>query len=126
MHAYRQVANHGGVAAADPHGLIVMLLDGALERISAARGCMQRGAHAEKNALLHRAVSIVDELRNSLDLKQGEVAVNLDRLYEYVCGQLLQANIGNRADCLDVAAAILNDIRAAWVAIGPEARRVAR
>ena len=38
--AYQSVAAHGGVAAADPHRLIVMLMDGALERIAQARGCI--------------------------------------------------------------------------------------
>ncbi len=41
--AYRSVAAHSGVAAADPHRLIVMLMDGALERIGSARGAMDHG-----------------------------------------------------------------------------------
>ncbi len=40
--AYRSVAAHSGVAAADPHRLIVMLMDGALKRIGAARGAMEQ------------------------------------------------------------------------------------
>ena len=36
--AYSSASAHGGVAAADPHRVIVMLMDGALERISTARG----------------------------------------------------------------------------------------
>ena len=56
--AYQSTAAHGGVAAADPHRLIVMLMDGALERIATARGCMQRGETTEKARLLNRAVSM--------------------------------------------------------------------
>ena len=52
--AYQSVAAHGGVAAADPHRLIVMLMDGALERIAQARGCMQHGATGDKNGLLSK------------------------------------------------------------------------
>ena len=69
--AYSSAQAHGGVAAADPHRLIVMLLDGAIERISTARGCMARGDTSEKARLINRAVSIIGELRNSLDLKAG-------------------------------------------------------
>jgi flagellar protein FliS len=35
--AYQSVATHGGVAATDPHGLVLMLMDGALERLGRAR-----------------------------------------------------------------------------------------
>ena len=70
--AYRSTSVHSGVAASDPHRLIVMLMDGALERIATARGLMQNGGGAaEKAQLLHRAVAIIDELRNSLNFKAG-------------------------------------------------------
>ena len=69
--AYRSTAVHSGVDAADPHRLIVMLMDGALERIATARGLMKHGGGAEKAQLLHRAVAIIDELRNSLEFQGG-------------------------------------------------------
>src|SRR5262245_663758 len=95
--AYNSVSAHGGVAAADPHRLIVMLMDGALERITTARGCMARGETAEKARLLNRAISIVAELRSSLDMKAGgQIAMNLNELYDYMCRRLLQATSENR------------------------------
>ena len=95
--AYQTVATHGGVAASDPHGLIVMLLDGALERIAAARGFMANGMQAEKGRLIGRAVAIVDELRISLDgARGGELARNLEALYDYIGRQLMRANAENR------------------------------
>ena len=58
--AYQMVATHGGVNEADPHRLIVMLMDGALARIAQARGCMERKAPAaEKSVHLQRALAIV-------------------------------------------------------------------
>ena len=81
--AYRSASVHSGVDAADPHRLVVMLMDGALERIATARGLMSNGTGgAERAQLLHRAVAIIDELRNSLNFKAGELAHNLDALYE--------------------------------------------
>lgn len=121
--AYHSVAAHGGVAAADPHRLIVMLLDGALERIAAARGCIERGATIEKARTIHRAVALVDELRNSLDLEAGgAIAANLDDIYAYVCRQLLRASLENRTASLMEAAGLLREIRGAWIALAPEAR----
>jgi len=121
--AYQSAAAHGGVAASDPHRLIVMLLDGALERISTARGCMQRKETAEKARLINRAVSIVGELRNSLDLRKGgQIAANLAELYDYICRRLLLATTENKVEMLDEVSSLLHEIRGAWLAIAPEAR----
>ena len=121
--AYQSAAAHGGVAASDPHRLIVMLMDGALERIAAARGCMQRKETAEKARLINRAVSIVGELRNSLDLRSGgQIAANLAELYDYICRRLLLATTENKVEMLDEVSSLLHEIRSAWLAIAPEAR----
>ena len=120
--AYQMVATHGSVTEADPHRLIVMLMDGALSRIAQARGCMDRKATAEKSAHLQRAIAILDELRCSLDLKQGELAHNLDRLYDFMGRQLLQAHVEDRSELLDRTGALLQEIRGAWLALPPAAR----
>jgi flagellar protein FliS len=121
--SYHSVATHSGVAAADPHRLIVMLMDGALERIAQARGCIDRRSTAEKARLLHRAVAIVDELRNSLDHSQGgQIAENLDRLYEYMCSKLMSASVDNSLDALDEVSTLLHDVRSAWLALPMSAR----
>lgn len=122
--AYQSAAAHGGVAAADPHRLIVMLMDGALERIQTARGCIARGDAAEKARLLNRAVSIVGELRGSLDMKNGgQIAVNLSELYDYMARRLLKATSENRVELLDEVSGLLNEIRSAWVSIVPQRAR---
>jgi flagellar secretion chaperone FliS len=122
--AYSSAQAHGGVAAADPHRLIVMLLDGAIERISTARGCMTRGETSEKARLINRAVSIIGELRNSLDPKAGgQLAANLGELYDYMGRRLLKATAENRVELLDEVNKLLHEIRTAWVAIPSEARK---
>jgi flagellar protein FliS len=126
--AYRSASVHSGVDAADPHRLIVMLMDGALERIATARGLMTHGGGAEKAQLLHRAVAIIDELRNSLDFKAGgALSHNLDALYEYMCTRLMQANAQNKPEWLDEVSRLLGEIRGAWLQIPQQGRaQVAR
>jgi flagellar protein FliS len=122
--AYSSAQAHGGVAAADPHRLIVMLMDGALERIATARGCLTRGETAEKARLINRTVSIIGELRSSLDPKAGgQVATNLGELYDYMSRRLLKATAENRVELLDEVAKLLHEIRTAWVASPNEARK---
>jgi flagellar protein FliS len=121
--AYQAVATHGGVASADPHGLVVMLMDGALERIAKARGCIRNGARGEKAQFIQAAVRIVDELRCSLDLGAGgPIAANLDDLYDYMSRQLIKANASDRIETLDEVSHLLGEIRSAWIALPADAR----
>lgn len=120
--AYQTVATHGGVAAADAHGLILMLLDGALSRIAQARGCAERGRAAERVAHLNRTLGIIGELRASLLSGSSPIADNLERLYEYMARQILQAHVDTRPELLDRVSALLQEIRSAWAAIPAEQR----
>jgi flagellar protein FliS len=121
--AYRSTSVHTGVAASDPHRLIVMLMDGALERIATARGLMQHGGGTEKAPLLHRAVAIIDELRNSLNFKVGgNISQNLDALYDYMCVRLMQASTANKPEWLDEVSRLLGEVRAAWLALPVQSR----
>jgi flagellar protein FliS len=116
--AYQSVAVHGGLAADDPHHMTLMLMDGALERLNAARGCMERDDTGQKAQLLHRVISIIAELRGSLDHRQGgPLAHNLDDLYEYMARQLMRANVENRVGLLEEVISLLGEIRSAWVAV---------
>ncbi len=101
-----------------------MLVDGALERIALARGRIQHQELTEKNRLLSAAVMIIDELKNSLNLKAGGViAANLDDLYDYMSRQLISANLQNNVETLDEVTHLLREIRSAWVLLPPEARQ---
>ncbi len=122
LSAYQSVAAHGGVAAADPHKLIMMLLDGALTRIAQAKVCGERGEKIAKSTHLQRALAIIGELRASLDLSQGPLARNLDDLYDYITRQLLIGQATSDPKVLTGASSILVEIRGAWAALPVEAR----
>ncbi len=116
--AYRSVAAHSGVAAADPHRLILMLMDGALERISAARVAIEHGDAESRNRLIQRTVAIFEELRASLNMEAGGVlATNMADLYEYSVRQLWRANGEGRDDLLEEVSRLLREIRSAWAEV---------
>ncbi len=106
------------VEEASPHRLIQLLFEGALQRIAVAKGLIQRREIEEKGNNISRAITIVGGLRASLDMSQGEIAQNLDNLYEYIERRLLEANLKNDELILDEVSSLLRDIKVSWDAIG--------
>ncbi|WP_421683857.1 flagellar export chaperone FliS [Stutzerimonas urumqiensis] len=123
MAAMRQYQNVGlkvQVNEADPHKLIQMLMQGGLDRIAQAKGALERGALAEKGELISKAIGIVGGLRSALDKSVGgELAENLDRLYDYMTMRLFEASRGNDAAKLDEVAGLLREVKSGWDAIAP-------
>lgn len=121
--AYQSNAVHGGVAAADPHGLVLMLMNSAVERLTTARGCIERRETVQKAKLLHSCVRILGELRGTLNVAEGgAIAENLSELYDYMSRRLLRANVENNVACINEVLSLLGEIRSAWAAIGPQVR----
>ncbi len=115
---YIKQSVQGGIESATPHRLIQMLMEGALEKIAAAKFNMEQNETAKKGENISVAISIIDGLRVSLDKPTGgEIAQNLDDLYEYMGHILLQANLKNDMNLLDEVSKLLNEIKGAWDAI---------
>ena len=98
-----------------------MLLNGALESITRARGAMMKQQIEAKCAAIGKAISIIDEgLKTSLNLTEGgDLAQRLNDLYAYITTRLTQANLRNDPAALEECVNLLTPIRDAWVAIAP-------
>ncbi len=118
--AYANVGVETGVSAASPHQLIVMLFEGALVAVSTGLHNMKIGNIPGKGQAISKAIMIIDSgLRASLDKKGGgEIATNLDALYEYMSNRLLLANLKNQPEVLEEVYRLLKDLKEAWAAIG--------
>jgi flagellar biosynthetic protein FliS len=122
--AYQMIRSHGSVESADPHGLVTLLMDGALERLVKARAHMQRDEVAAKGELIGRCIEILGGLRDSLDPKvETSLVSQLDGLYDYMSRRLLQANLHNDVAALDEVSGLLQKLRDSWVQLPPEARQ---
>jgi flagellar protein FliS len=117
--SYQQVHVETGIAVADPHKLIEMLLEGGLEAINKARGAIERGDQDTKSQAIRQAVLIVEEgLRSSLDhTAGGKIAEDLDRLYKYVAWRLTVANLRNDLEILQECFELLSTVHESWCAI---------
>ena len=120
--SYAQVGMETGVAAADPHQLIVMLFDGALLAIAKAGSAMQQKQIAEKGQAISQAIDIIaNGLQASLNFSAGdELANRLAALYDYMCARLVHANLNNDAAALSEVGRLLGEIKSAWEEIADD------
>jgi flagellar protein FliS len=120
---YSQNDVKADIQSASPHRLIQMLLSGALDKIAAAKGHMQRGEILLKGRQVGGAISILEGLKMSLDKeKGGEIAANLEDLYIYMERRLIEANRCDDTAALDEVSHLLREVKDAWDAIaGQEA-----
>lgn len=118
MQQYQAVNTQAQAAAADPHRLIQMLMEGGLTRLAQARGAMERQQTALKGELISKAIGIIGGLRQGLDLeKGGEIASNLDSLYDYMTRRLMDANVKNDPAILEEVSGLLREVKEGWDAI---------
>lgn len=117
---YQRVNNVGSVEGASPHRLILMLMNGALERMIQARGAIERRDIALKGAMIGKATNIIGGLQGSLDRSQAPDYVdNLDRLYDYMQRRLLEANLKNDVTVINEVMDLLKTLRNTWQEIDP-------
>ena len=115
IESYGQVKNVTGVAQSNNVELIQMLFDGLVESLSAAKGHIQHNSIADKGTAISRATRIVLGLQGALDFeKGGELATNLNDLYNYVTRRLLHVNLRNDLVALEEIYGIMTEIREAW------------
>jgi flagellar protein FliS len=121
MEGYGRGAVESEVNYASPYRIIQMLMEGALSKLATAKGCIERNEIAEKSRQITWGMNIIQGLRTSLDAeKGGEIAVNLDNLYEYMGRRLLEANVKNDIAIIDEVINLLQEIKAGWDAIPKE------
>ncbi|MDP3187749.1 MAG: flagellar export chaperone FliS [Limnobacter sp.] len=118
--AYAQVGLETGINSASPHGLIVMLYDGAIEAIRKTKIYLDMGDIEMKTKSVDKALRIIkDGLTTSLDVNAGgALAQQLLALYDYICKELILANAQNSPERMDTCIGLLEDLRSAWLEIG--------
>lgn len=119
LKSYNHVQVNAGVESASSHRLIEMMFEGLLARLAQAKGAMQQKDMELKGQKISSAISIVLGLKDSLDVeKGGEVAANLDALYDYIQRTLWQANIKNDQSLIDECGRLVSQVSSAWREMG--------
>lgn len=116
--------NNSEINFDDPHLLVQMLMDGAIESINSAKYHMEHKNTANKGEDISKAISILSGLMSSLNMEQGgDISKNLMSLYDYMLTKLVEGNMGDNKDNLDEVMALLNEIKAGWAEIPGDVRK---
>lgn len=104
------------VMTAPPERLLLMLYEGLIKNIKQAREAVVEGDADARRVALRKARDIVTELMSALNFEVGgDIAVNLHRLYRYIHGRLIQADITPGVEPLDHAMRVVDILNDAWV-----------
>ena len=103
-----QATDNSAIAYANPHVLILKLIDGAIERIYQAKGAIQQGDSGAKGKLIGKAIGIISGLDACLDSEQkNDLVNNLEAIYEYMNMRLLEANVEDNIGKLEEVAKLM-------------------
>ena len=114
--AYQRINVETSMHTIDQHQLVSLLYEGVLSSIAAARGALARGDVLTKCNSVSKAVRIIEEgLMTALDREAGgELAQNLEALYDYSLRRLILANARNDDAMLQEVARLIAPIAQGW------------
>ena len=105
------------VQTADQGRLVLMCYDGTINFLRRAQK-----AHAEKNfvsrnELLTKAQNVLWELINGLNFQAGEIAYNLESLYNYMIRRILDSQFTDSVEPVTEVITHLHELEESWKTI---------
>ncbi len=103
------------IETAPPEKLILMLYDGLIRFLNQAKLKVQEKNIEESHKLIVRSQDIVSELTKSLNRDTGDIARNLNSLYNYMYRQLIFANLSKDESRIQEVIDLVIPLRDAWI-----------
>jgi len=101
----------------DAGKLIVLLYDKLEEKLQLAIDRLNNGDMMGKGNAILKSQDIIMELLSSLNLKAGQIAVNLQALYLFMFRELNRINLEKDVEALKKILKAVQELKSAWVEI---------
>ena len=101
------------ITTALPQDLTLMLYEGLIKFAMMAKRNIEQGNIQDKNTYIQKAQAIITELQLTLN-KSISLSTDLNNLYDYMQGRLIDANIKNDVAAIDEVIGFAEEFRETW------------
>ncbi|MCP3677490.1 MAG: flagellar export chaperone FliS [Deltaproteobacteria bacterium] len=106
---------NSAVVTSNRVGIIVMLYEGAINFLDVAVDRIEAHDIPGKGLYIDKASAILSELLCALNRKEGgEIAVSLEKLYNYMIGELTEANRTNDPIPVRTVISLMKELKMGW------------
>jgi flagellar protein FliS len=108
-----QQYNRNKILTASPAELTLLLYEGAIKFCNIAMVALEKNDFEKVHTNIVKAEMIIEEFQSTLNHKYP-VAEDFDKLYKYIYGLLIDANMGKDKELLERATNELRGMRDTW------------
>ena len=113
--AYSENYLRNQIESASREQLLIMFYDGAISFVTRAENAIRENNIEHRNYCINKASAIIAELSVTLDHEiGGQIAANLEALYDFMNRELIKANINNSVAPLETVKTLLTDLSNTW------------
>ncbi len=103
------------VITADPKKLVIMCYEGAIENLKIGKERLLQQDYEGKSKAFIKVKDIINELLCSLDFeKGGQIAKNLESLYNYMLRRIMDGEIKKDTGAIEEVVGMLGELLSAW------------
>lgn len=101
--------------------LILICYEKTIEMLRQGKACLEEKEYEKKARKIQKAMDIIYQLQGCLNFEQGgQIARNLDSIYNYAVRRLLDGDVKKDPGAYDEVIGIFSELKEAWEGIAKE------
>lgn len=121
VNKYKKAQNELSLLAANPYEIIQVLMKELITQLYIAKASIDRADIEARSQAINKSIDLIGGLKGGLNMEAGgEIADNLNNLYDYMVVRLSEANLNSSADMVEEVKNLFLPIKQAWDGISEE------